>query len=192
MAKLTYDNKVKWILSAHQGWGKKERGEDLNQFFLTPLDAAGNPITDTAILNGSENHPDFEWSWYQHSLIALPNGNFMVFDNGSTRNYDDTAPKYSRAVEYKIDPVNMTIQQKWQYGKERGLETFSTIVSKVQYLPNTNHVLFCPGYQVINTNGQGGKVVEVDYDTKQVVSQLSFSAENKWGFHRAERISAYP
>ncbi len=42
----------------------------------------------------------------------------------------------------------MTIQQKWQYGKERGLETFSAIVSSVQYLPATNHVLFSPGFQV--------------------------------------------
>lgn len=192
VAKLTFDNKVKWILAAHKGWGTNERGEDLNQFLLTPLDAAGNRITDTAVLQGYANHPDFEWSWYQHSAIALPDGDYMVFDNGTIRNYNNDAPKYSRAVEYKIDPVNMTIQQKWQYGKERGLETYSAIVSKVQYLPGTNHILFCPGYQVVNTNGQGGKIVEVDYATKQVVSQLSFSAANSWGFHRAERISVYP
>ncbi len=192
VAKLTFDNKVKWILSAHKGWGTNERGEDLNQFLLTPLDAAGNRITDTAVLQGYTNHPDFEWSWYQHSTIAMPNGDYMVFDNGSVRNYDASARKYSRAVEYKIDPVNMTIQQKWQYGKERGLETYSAIVSKVQYLPGTNHVLFSPGYQVVNANGQGGKIVEIDYATKQVVSQLSFSAANDWGFHRAERVSVYP
>jgi arylsulfate sulfotransferase len=192
VAKLTFDNKVKWILAAHKGWGNNERGEDLNKFLLTPLDAAGNRITDTAVLGGYADHSDFEWCWYQHSTIAMPNGDYMVFDNGSSRNYDLAAPRYSRAVEYKIDPVNMTIQQKWQYGKERGLETYSAIVSKVQYLPNTNHVLFCPGYQVMNTDGKGGKVVEVDYATKQVVSQLSFSAANAWGFHRAERMNAYP
>lgn len=192
VVKLTFDNKVKWILSPHKGWGTNQRGEDLNQFLLTPLDAAGNKITDTAVLNGYVNHPDFEWCWYQHSVIAIPNGDYMLFDNGTRRNYDTTQPKYSRAVEYKIDPVNMTIQQKWQYGKERGLETFSLIVSSVQYLPNTNHVLFCPGYQVINKNGQGGKVIEVDYATKQVVSELSFSAANLWGFHRVKRMSAYP
>ena len=192
VAKLTFDNRVKWILSAHKGWGTNERGEDLNQFLLTPLDATGNRITDTAVLQGYTNHPDFEWSWYEHSTIALPDGDYMVFDNGAVRNYNNDGLKYSRAVEYKIDPVNMTIQQKWQYGKERGLETYSAIVSKVQYLPGTNHVLFCPGYQVVNTNGQGGKIVEVDYATGKVVSQLSFSAANKWGFHRAERMSAYP
>ncbi len=192
VVKLTFDNKVKWILSPHRGWGSNGRGEDLNQFLLTPLDAAGNKITDTAVLDGLVNHPDFEWCWYQHSIIALPTGNYMLFDNGSVRNYDQSVPRYSRAVEYKIDPVNMTIQQKWQYGKERGLETFSLIVSSVQYLPNTNHVLFCPGFRVQNTNGSGGKVVEIDYATKQVVSQLSFSAANLWGFHMIRRINAYP
>lgn len=192
VVKLTFDNKVKWIIAPHKGWGLNGRGEDLNQFLLTPLDAAGNKITDPEVLDGSTNHPDFEWCWYQHSVITIPNGDYMLFDNGSVRNYDPDAPKYSRAVEYKIDPVNMTIQQKWQYGKERGLETYSYIVSSVQYLPNTNHVLFSPGFQVLNKNGQGGKVVEVDYSTKQVVSQLSFSAANLWGFHRAIRMSAYP
>ncbi len=192
VVKLTFDNKVKWILSPHTGWGPNGRGEDLTQFLLAPLDAAGNKITDTAVLDGFVNHPDFEWTWYQHSTIALPNGNYMFFDNGSVRNYDQSIGRYSRAVEYKIDPVNMTIQQKWQYGKERGLETFSLIVSSVQYLPATNHVLFSSGFRVQNTNGLGGKVVEIDYATKQVVSQLSFSAANQWGFHQVQRISAYP
>lgn len=192
VAKLTFDNKVKWILSPHRGWGRSGKGEDMHQFLLNPLDAAGNKITDSAVLDGSANHPDFEWCWYQHTPIALPNGNYMFFDNGSVRNYTETVSKYSRAVEYKIDPVNMTIQQVWQYGKERGLETFSLIVSSVQYLPNTNHVLFGSGFRVQNANGIGGKVVEIDYATKQVVSQLSFSAANQWGFHQVQRISAYP
>ena len=192
VVKLSFDNKVKWILSPHRGWGRNGRGEDLNQFLLTPLDAAGNKITDTAVLDGYVDHPDFEWNWYQHSAIALPNGNYMFFDNGSVRNYDEAAARYSRAVEYKIDPVNMTVQQKWQYGKERGLETFSLIVSSVQYLPNTNHVLFSSGFRVQNKDGLGGKIVEIDYATKKIVSQLSFSAANEWGFHKVERISAYP
>lgn len=191
--KLTFDNKIKWIIAPHRGWGINKRGEDLNKFLLTPLAADGTPIKDTAILNGSVNHPDFEWCWYQHSIIQLPTGNLMLFDNGTVRNFNDTTNiKYSRAVEYKIDPINMTIQQEWEYGKERGLETFARIASSVQFLPNTNHVLFCPGYNVINTTGYGGKVIEVDYITKKVLLQLSFSAANKWGFHRTKRLSAYP
>ncbi len=192
VAKLTFDNHVKWIMAPHRGWGTNRRGEDLNQFLLTPLAPDGSIISDTAVINGSANHPGFEWCWYQHSVIALPNGDLMLFDNGDYRNFNPTGPKYSRAVEFAVDPVHMTIQQKWQYGKERGLETFSPIVSSVQYLPQTGHVLFCPGYQVQNYTGIGGKIVEVNYTTRQVVSQISMSSAIGWGFHRAKRVSAYP
>jgi len=193
VVKLTYDNKIKWILGPHKGWGKNRRGEDLNQFLLTPLDAKGMRISDTLLVNGYTNHPDFEWSWYQHSPILIPNGNLMLFDNGSTRNYNFRDSKlYSRAVEYRINPVNMTVRQIWEYGKERGLETFSRVVSNVQFLPHSNHVLFCPGYQVVNAKGQGGKVVEIDYATKKAIFQASISFPEYWGFHRAKRISAYP
>ena len=117
----------------------------------------------------------------------------MMFDNGAVREFTPAAPKYSRAVSYKIDPVNMTVKQTWTYGKERGTETFSSIVSSAQFLPQANHVVFGPGYQVPNPSGGiGGKVVEIDFATKQVVSEIAISSANQWGFHRAIKVSAYP
>jgi len=192
VVKLTYDNNIKWILSPHKGWGKNRRGEDLNQFLLTPLNANGNMITDEDVLLGNTNHSDFEWNWYQHSPIFIPNGNLMLFDNGDIRNFNPSASKYSRAVEYDIDEVKMTVQQKWSYGKERGLETFSSIVSSVKFLPGSNHVLFSPGYQVENLKGRGGKIVEIDYASKQVVFEMEISSQNGWGFHRTDRMGLYP
>ena len=192
VVKLDYNNRVKWILGAHQGWGENRRGENLNSFLLQPLDASGRAITDTSVVNGWTNAPDFEWNWYQHSSIALPNGDIMLFDNGDRRNFNPAGPAYSRAVSYKIDPVRMTVQQTWTYGKERGLDTFSRIISSVQYLPATNHVIFAPGYQVKNTNGPGGKIVEIDMATKQVLSEISISTATQWGAHRAKKMSAYP
>lgn len=192
VVKLDYTNHVKWILSAHAGWTTNRRGEDLNQFLLKPLDANGNLITNTAVINGTAIAPDFEWNWYQHNITQLPNGDKLIFDNGSVREFNPSANKYSRAVSYKIDPVNLTVQQTWTYGKERGLETYSKIISSAQFLPASNHILFGPGYQVINTSGQGGKVVEIDFTTKQVVSEISISSINQFGFHRSKKISAYP
>ena len=46
-----------------------------------------------------------------------------VFDNGDGRAFvqpDDPKEKYSRAVVYKIDQKKMTVQQVWEYGKNRG------------------------------------------------------------------------
>ncbi|UFH52356.1 aryl-sulfate sulfotransferase [Spirosoma sp. KNUC1025] len=192
IVKLDYNNQVKWILSAHAGWTTNRQDEALSQYLLQPLDARGNPITDNAVINGTAVAPDFEWNWYQHNITHLPNGDWMVFDNGSVREFNPAASKYSRAVTYKIDPVNKTVQQTWTYGKERGAETYSKIISSSQFLPQSNHVVFGPGYQVPNADGLGGKVVEIDYATKQVLLEISISSANGFGFHRAIKMSAYP
>lgn len=48
--------------------------------------------------------------------------------------------KYSRAVIYKIDQKKMTIQQIWEYGKERGFEWYSPITSVTEYEADKNSV----------------------------------------------------
>ena len=65
-------------------------------------------------------------------------------------------------------------------------------VSSTQYLPETDHVLFCPGVGTPTVNGLGGRVIEVDYKTKEVISEIHFSVPNYLAFHRAKRISLYP
>ncbi len=192
IVKLNAQNEVSYILAPHRAWGIAGNGADLSQFLLTPLDAQGQEITDVDVLEGTTNHPDFEWSWYQHSPILLPNGNLLVFDNGDNRNYTNFGP-YSRAVEYKIDEENMTIQQVWSYGKERGAETYSRIVSKVSYVSENNSVLFTPGASV-NGGVPGGKVVEVDYSTRQVIFEATLVPPNtvfNISFHNVLRISSF-
>lgn len=190
IVKLDYDNNVVWILAPHLGWETNRQGNNLNDFLLTPLDANSNPITDTQVLNGYENHIDFEWNWYQHAPLIMPNGHLLLFDNGENRNYG-ASPNYSRAVEYRIDKEAKTVQQIWQYGKERGSETYSFIVSDVDYLPHQNNVLFSPGW--CRGNIDSGRVVELDYDTKEVVFEAVLTG-GALGlqFHRAERLSIYP
>jgi arylsulfate sulfotransferase len=193
VVKFNADNEVIWIMAPHRDWGISGDGKDLNQFLLQPLDANDQPITNEAVLDGTENHPDFEWNWYQHAPQLLPNGNIMLFDNGDNRNYVNFGP-YSRAVEFEIDETNMTIRQVWEYGKERGEETYSKIVSDIDYYPEENHVFFSPG--AIKNNGNYGKVIEIDYDTKEVFFEATIRApQAAWNiitFHRTERMSIYP
>ena len=191
--KLTASNEVVWIIAPHQDWGSSGNGVDLNTKLLQPLDSSGQPITDVDVLNGVTNHPDFEWPWYQHAPELMPDGTLLIFDNGDRRNYEDT-DLYSRAVAYRIDPVNMTIQQTWQYGKERGAETFSRIVSDVDFHPNENNVVFMPGAANVG-EGAYGKVVEVDVLTRNVVFEATVRAPtSQFGitFHRVERLPIYP
>ncbi len=82
IVKLTENNEVIWILAPHKDWKTSANGLDLNEFLLQPLDAEGLPITDLAVLEGTTNHPDFEWAWYQHAPFLMPNGNLLVFYKG--------------------------------------------------------------------------------------------------------------
>ncbi len=187
--KLNYDNEIQWILAPHRGWGTSGDGIDMNQFLLQPLDQNGAPITDQNVIEGNTNADDFEWNWYQHSPILLPNGNFMCFDNGDNRNFG-TSPSYSRAVEYKIDQENMTVQQIWDYGKDLETEAYSRIVSKVNYIPELDHVMFTPG--AINSNGQPhGRIYEVDKSTKEQLLDIKITPLQTFSgitFHNAQRF----
>ena len=185
VVKLGYDDRIVWILAPHKGWGRNRRGEDLNKFLLAPLDAAGQPLA-ADVASGTTNHASFEWEWYQHSPCRMPNGDWLLFDNGTHRNFDPMPGTYSRAVAFRIDPVKKTVQQVWAYGKDRGTGTYSSIVSRVEFLPGVNHVRFCPGYQVPTATGAGGKVIEIDYATRQPVFEMSLTTGNGFGFHRAD------
>jgi arylsulfate sulfotransferase len=191
--KLTSTNEVVWILAPHREWGTAGDGTDLTTRLLQPLDAVGQPITDASVLDGATNHSEFEWAWYQHAPKLLPDGTLLLFDNGDNRNYTDQE-LYSRAVVYRIDPNAMTIQQVWQYGKERGGETFARIVSDVDYHAEEDNIVFMPG--AVGFSGASyGKAVEVDYSTRDVVFEATITppiAPFGIVFHRVERLPLYP
>lgn len=191
--KLTEQNEVVWIISPHRGWETAGNGVDLNQFLLQPLDKAGNPINDRQVMEGDTNHPDFEWAWYQHTPILLPNGNLMTFDNGDNRNYTGVE-NYSRAVEYKIDESNKTIQQVWSYGKLRGAEIYSSIVSKLAFHEEERNVLLSSG-AIRFAGSVSGKVIEVSYPNNQIQFEATLTAPIPFRglvtFHNVQRIPLY-
>lgn len=193
LVKLDRHNRVKWIISPHKDWGKNGRGEPLEQYLLNPLDSFGQLIEDKEVLQGYSAHDSFDWSWALHNPVLLDNGDILLFDNGYNRHYEyNFFTSYSRAVVYKIDESEKTVQQVWEYGKERGNECFSSAVSSVQYLPQTDHVLFCPGMHTINKDGMGGRVVEIDYKTREVVFDAEITLPTLFAFHRAIRMPLYP
>ncbi len=191
--KLTRDNELMWILAPHTSWGTAGDGTDMQTKLLQPLDASGNPITDEEVLNGNRVHPDFEWAWFPHAPELTPNGTLFVFDNGEYRNNgNNRGGPYSRAVEYEIDDENMTVRQVWQYGKERRLDTYSQIVSDVDFHADQNNVMFMPG--AVFQGHPLGKAVEIDYDTRAVVFEAVITPDPESSFitfHRIERLLLY-
>ncbi|WP_109700828.1 aryl-sulfate sulfotransferase [Chitinophaga deserti] len=189
IASFTAAGAVKWILSPHKGWGEKYR-----KFLLKPVNEQGALVTDQTVIDGEAPGQGFEWSWGPHTPVSLPNGNILVFDNGYNRHWIPNAQtqNYSRAVEYKIDESKGTVQQVRQYGKSRGAAGFSQALSGVQYLKSTGHIMFCPGMGVPTAKGFGGRVVEVDPATGEVIFELEITAPSGTAFHRVTRLSLYP
>src|SRR5699024_1272014 len=92
---------LNWIIGSSDGWD-----ESYQEYFLTPTG------------------DDFEWQWAQHASMILSNGDVFIFDNGNNRskteeNSISASDNYSRGVIYRINQVDQTISQVWQYGKER-------------------------------------------------------------------------
>jgi uncharacterized protein (UPF0248 family) len=74
----------------------------------------------------------------QHAPRPLPNGNLLIFDNGTHRR-DHPAP-YSRVIE--VDPCSSEIV--WEYTDPSLFEFFSPYVGNAQRLANGN-TLICEG-----------------------------------------------
>lgn len=141
VVKIGRDKQIKWILSSPEGW-RKGWAEKV----LTPVDANGKPIK----CENSKCEGDFDWTWTQHTAFKIDEKSdprylyLSVFDNGDSRGMEQPPfanMKYSRAVIYKIDQEKNTVQQIWEYGKERGNEWFSAVTSLTQYQPDKDSVM---------------------------------------------------
>jgi hypothetical protein len=87
----------------------------------------------TFIDEHEENAPNY--FSFQHDIRRLPNGNISLFDNGTQHN-----PKYSRAVEYKLDEVNKTATLVWEYRNTPDI--YAVAQGSVQKQPNGNVLIF--------------------------------------------------
>lgn len=123
-------------------------------------------LTDPSAL-WAENYQDkilvpigenFEYSYGQHAVSKIENGDIIVYDNGNFRSKDpETAlspiDNYSRGVQYRIDQENMTIEQVFEYGKDRGNELYTPFIGDIDYL-GEDHYLINFGGLIIDENGQ--------------------------------------
>lgn len=126
VVKIGRDKQVKWILAAPQGWPEALRAK-----VLQPVDDSGQPLRE----EGGVYPRGFDWPWTQHTAWLTGKGTLTVFDNGWGRNFAPTRLQgnHSRAVEYRIDEARGTVEQVWEYGKERGDEWYSPVTSVVEY-----------------------------------------------------------
>ena len=167
LVKVSADNELIWILSPHKGWGQagiNGDGFDTKDFLLTAVDGSNAPFAEEVQL-GTQAIPDFDWTWGQHAPMILDNRNIFVFDNGFNRNFNP-AGTHSRGVEYRIDEENMTVQEVWQSGKERGTAFQSRILSDVDVMPQTGNRIVFAG---IHLGQRMSQLIEVTYPNNETV-----------------------
>ena len=172
--------KLNWIIGDKTGWSS-----EYQKYFFTPVG------------------PDFEWQWSQHAAMITPEGYVFIFDNGNNKSkikdsYVDAENSYSRGVMYKIDTKNMTIEQVYEYGKERGSSFYSPYISDVDYLDNGHYIVHSGG--IVNADGKpsnqpaglsGGNVLlksdTVEVKDDKVIFEIVFPTNN----YRVEKMNIY-
>ncbi len=178
---IDYDSgELNWIIGDSTNWSR-----DYQKYFFTPVGE------------------DFEWQWSQHAAMITPEGYVFIFDNGNnkSKNEDEYVPaeeSYSRGVMYKIDTEEMTIEQVFEYGKERGSEFYSPYISDVDYLESDHYIIHSGGIVYVdgkNSNqpaGLGGadRLVSdtVEYKDGEVIFEIVLPSNN----YRVEKMSLYP
>ena len=110
----------------------------------------------------------------QHSARSLGNNHYIVFDNGNFSEQYTGEPNYSRALEYELDPVNMTATIVWQYVHPDSLHGLA--MGSIQRLPNGNTFI---NWGTLNAQAVTGAIVsEVTLDGELAFEMVFALGEN--------------
>ena len=176
---IDYDSgKLNWIIGNPTNWSS-----EYQKYFFTPIG-------------------DFEWQWSQHAAMITPEGYVFIFDNGNNKSkikdeYVPATSSYSRGVMYKIDTNNMTIEQVWQYGKERGSSYYSPYISDVDYIDNNHYIVHSGGISykdgIVQNQpaGLAGSDTLKSITTELLNDEIIFEIELPTNNYRVEKMSLY-
>ena len=170
---------LNWIIGDPTNWS-----EEYQKYFFTPIG------------------DDFEWQWSQHAAMITPEGYVFLFDNGNNKSknkeeYVVAEDSYSRGVMYKISTEDMTIEQIWEYGKERGSEFYSPYISDVEYLEENHYIVHSGGIVYVdgkNSNqpaGIGGADRLVSDTVEILEDEVIFEIILPTNNYRVEKMSLY-
>lgn len=177
---IDYDTeKLNWIIGDPTNWSK-----EYQKYFFKPIG------------------DNFEWQWSQHAAMITPEGYVFIFDNGNNKSkekdkYVDAVDSYSRGVMYKIDTKKMTIEQIWEYGKERGSEFYSPYISDVDYLDKNHYIVHSGGIVYVdgkNSNqpaGLGGADKLVSDTVEILDDEVIFEIKLPNNNYRVEKMPLY-
>jgi arylsulfate sulfotransferase len=117
--------------------------------------------------------------YHQHAPELQPNGNILLFDNGTGRP-EEQGGEFSRALELEVDEENRTARVAWEWRHDPDL--YCPIWSDADRLPNGNTLIVFG----TRTEGDTTRYVEVA-PNGDVVWEVEVCPSG-WGTYRAERI----
>ena len=170
---------LNWIIGDSTNWS-----EEYQKYFFTPVG------------------DDFEWQWSQHAAMITPEGYVFILDNGNNKSkvkeeYVSAKDSYTRGVMYKIDTDEMTIEQVWEYGKERGSEFYSPYISDVDYIEKDHYIVHSGGIvykdgKVQNQPAGLGGADELVSDTVELLNdEVIFEIKLPTNNYRVEKMNVY-
>ena len=170
---------LNWIIGDPTNWS-----EEYQKYFFTPVG------------------DDFEWQWSQHAAMITPEGYVFILDNGNNKSkvkeeYVSAEDSYTRGVMYKIDTDEMTIEQVWEYGKERGSEFYSPYISDVDYIEKDHYIVHSGGIvykdgKVQNQPAGLGGADELVSDTVELLNdEVIFEIKLPTNNYRVEKMNVY-
>lgn len=172
--------KLNWIIGDPTNWSK-----EYQKYFFKPV---GN---------------NFEWQWSQHAAMVTPEGYIFILDNGNNKSKDKdkyvaAENSYTRGVMYKIDTKKMTIEQIWQYGKERGSSFYSPYISDVDYLAENHYIVHSGG--IVSVNGKPSNQpaglstgnIKLKSDTVELLNnKVIYELVLPTNYYRVEKMKIY-
>ena len=110
----------------------------------------------------------------------------LLFDNGNER-----PELYSRMVQYRIHTRERTVEQIWQYGKERGEELFSQFTGSANLMENGNRLGNFSRYQQINAQSSFNALPEGSsaLSMSNIFCEVTESGERVWEVQAIDRSS---
>lgn len=171
--------KLNWIIGDSTNWS-----EEYQKYFFKPIGK------------------NFEWQWSQHAAMITPEGYVFLFDNGNNKSklkdeYVKASNSYSRGVMYKINTIDMTIEQVFEYGKRRGSNFYSPYISDVDYLANNHYIIHSGGIsykdgKVLNVPAGLGGADTLKTDTVEILDDvIIFELVLPTNNYRVEKLGFY-
>ncbi|MCC8140366.1 MAG: aryl-sulfate sulfotransferase [Lachnospiraceae bacterium] len=175
--------KLNWILGDNETWP-----DDMQKYFFRPV-----------------GEGDFDWPYEQHACLVTPDGDVMCFDNGHYRSkirekFLLNRDSFSRGVRYRLNVEDMTIEQLWQYGKERGEEFFSSYIGNVEYYGEDHYLVHSGGIQYYGEHASEkpaallpddpnmrSESITVEILRDKVIMEMKVTGN----YYRAEKLSLY-